>query len=74
MNKYAPRGVIEVMIAVLLLLVIIYQILDYTHFRQAGGRFTASDGVELCGAFHELADQVGFTGQRPACDSTTRRR
>jgi len=50
--------------ALLLGLVIAWQVLDYFHFRQAGARFTAADGQALCARVQALERGLGL----PAAD------
>jgi hypothetical protein len=45
---------------VAMVLIVGWQVLDYFHFRQAGPRFTASDGQELCWSVQELQRYNGL--------------
>ena len=48
-----------------------WQVLDYTKFRQAGARYTSADGTMACHAHNRLAEFVGHP-DRLNCDYETR--
>lgn len=61
------RDVLLILLSVVVFLLAVWQIWDYTKFRQAGARYTAADGAEVCQSYNALAEFVGYP-DRLDCD------
>jgi hypothetical protein len=64
MSKKTASDLVIWLLAFVLTVVVAWQALDYFHFRQAGERFTAAHGQEVCLRVRALERGLGL----PAAD------
>lgn len=65
------RDLVLIVLSVVVFLLAGWQVWDYTKFRQAGSRYTATDGTEACQFTNGLAEFVGYP-DRLDCDYENR--